>query len=131
MIEDNPADAKLVIEALREVSPMSRITVKSSGEESMTFLSHSLNCGALLPDLILMDVNLPGKSGLHILEELKKDHRLKEISIIALTGSMDPDEMAEVTAYPGCLYLVKPLDMDGYIATIQELLMVFSPECLS
>jgi chemotaxis family two-component system response regulator Rcp1 len=110
------------MEALRDASPSSHITVKSSGEEAMTFLSQSLNSRGQLPDLILMDMNLPGKSGLQLLEELKKDPRLKEISIVALTGSMDPDEMAAVTAYPDCRYLVKPLDMDGYFAIVQELL---------
>ncbi len=114
----------MVLEVIRDASPSTHVTVKTSGEEAIEFLLQSLNYDPLLPELILMDMNLPGISGLQILEELKKSLRLKEISIIALTGSMNPDEMAVVTAYSGCRYLVKPSDMEGYSALMRELLAI-------
>ncbi len=128
LIEDNPADAKLAMEALLEASPSIRIITKSSGEEALDWLQGQIATDTLTTDLIFMDKNLPGKGGFEILKELNAHPRLQNIEVIVLSGSMDPDEQKAVKTYPRCFYRVKPGDLDGYIALMQELLKNFLAE---
>ena len=122
LIEDNPADAKLTAEALLCASASSHITIIPTGEEAMAFLRDP---HTTLIDLIFMDLHLPGKGGLEVLADLQRDVRLKNIPVVILTGSNDPEEIAELKKYPVYQYLVKPHDLDGYIITMKVLIARF------
>jgi CheY-like chemotaxis protein len=99
------------------------ITVIPTGEEAMT---HLRNPQAIRSDLIFMDLHLPGKDGLEILAELRKNSRLHNIPVVILTGSVEPEKLAEVKKNSGFQHLVKPNDLDGYITRMKAILESFS-----
>jgi chemotaxis family two-component system response regulator Rcp1 len=119
IVEDNPADAKLAAEALREASVSTHVTIKPAREEAMAFLRDPL---APRNDLIFMDLHLPGKGGLEVLEELQRDTRLKNIPVVILTGSIDPKELAELKKYQNFQHLIKPNVLDEYITHMKAIL---------
>ena len=128
LIEDNAADARLTAETLREVSVPSRLAVVNDGVEAMAFLRQERQyADAPVPDLIVMDLQLPRMSGLEILDELQADSRLRQIPVVVLTGSVDLDERAELMKQSIQRHIIKPCDLDSYIACIRSLLNEFHP----
>jgi CheY-like chemotaxis protein len=88
LIEDNHGDALLVQRAFERMSIENHITIATTGEEALRFLRHSRNHGKLkIPDIILLDLNLPGINGLEVLKALKNDDHLKRIPVIILSSS--------------------------------------------
>src|SRR3989304_1810514 len=88
LVEDNPGDARLTIEAMREAKVRNRIHVVEDGVEAMAFLRREGRYGdAPRPDLILLDLNLPRKDGREVLAEVKADPALKRIPVVILTTS--------------------------------------------
>ncbi|HZD44374.1 MAG TPA: response regulator [Methanomicrobiales archaeon] len=127
LIEDNPADAKLTAEALREVTVPNSLTVMPDGVEAMEFLKKSGRyADAPLPDLILMDVHLPRLGGVDLLKKIQSESRLREIPIVVLTGSVDRDERADLENWPIRQHLTKPFDVDVYVRCLQSILDDFS-----
>ena len=122
LIEDNPADADLIREtiALRE-KPLN-LHVMKTGEEALHFLSRSGPFqNALRPDLILLDLNLPGMDGREILERIKVDLHLKQIPVIVLTSAQaDRDVLKSYSAGASC-YIVKPVDPDLFAQVITQI----------
>ena len=122
LIEDNPADAMMATEAIRDVSASNHVTIKSTAEEAMAFLRDPQPTRT---DLIFMDLHLPGKGGLEVMAELQEDARLKNIPVILLAGSIDTEEEIELKKYSVFEFLLKPLDLDGYISRMKAILENF------
>ena len=122
LIEDNPADADLIREtiALRE-KPLN-LHVLKTGEEALHFLSRSGPFqNALRPDLILLDLNLPGMDGREVLERIKAELRLKQIPVIVLTSAQaDLDVLKSYSAGASC-YILKPVDPDLFAQVISQI----------
>src|SRR2546428_9258345 len=86
LVEDNPGDARLAEEALKDGNLNSNLSVVEDGVEAMAFLHHeSEYADAPRPDLILLDLNLPRKDGREVLAEIKEDPDLKRIPVVNLT----------------------------------------------
>src|SRR5262249_3662069 len=104
LVEDSPDDANLTIDALRDGRVRNRITHLEDGEEAMAFLRRqSQYADAPRPDLILLDLNLPRKSGREVLAEVKRDPDLRRIPIVVMTSSDDEkDILAAYNLYVNC-----------------------------
>lgn len=116
MIEDNPSDVRLTIEAFRDAKVRNHLHVASNGDEAMEFLRGlGAHKGAPRPDLILLDLNLPGKSGTEVLEEIKGDPALKRIPVIVLTTSDNESDIQRAYDLHVNAYVTKPIDLEKFI----------------
>ena len=88
MVEDNPGDVRLTVEALKEGKVRNILHTVEDGEEAMKFLRHQgTYAKAPRPDLVLLDLNLPKKNGREVLAEIKADPELRRIPVVILTVS--------------------------------------------
>src|SRR5919206_4910938 len=88
LVEDNPGDVRLTVEALKDAKVHNNLHVAKDGVEAMSFLRREgAHAGAPRPDLILLDLNLPKKDGREVLEEIKEDMGLRRIPVVILTTS--------------------------------------------
>src|SRR3954454_16413101 len=89
LVEDNPADARLTRDALREVHPQLRVHLVQDGAAALSFLRREPPYSeAPRPDLVLLDLNLPGKDGRDVLQEVRQSPALAMIPIVVLTTSI-------------------------------------------
>jgi two-component system, chemotaxis family, response regulator Rcp1 len=118
LIEDNPGDVRLIQEALRGETKSIKLAVAKDGLEAMD----QLRPARFIPDLILLDLNLPRRSGHEVLLDIKSAPALKRVPVIVLSSSEAQDDV--VKAYEGCAncYIVKPLDFDTFQMTIQQII---------
>lgn len=121
MVEDNPGDARLAIESLRESKRGNTVHVVQDGVEAMEFLRKTGRYAhAPRPDLIMLDLNLPKKDGREVLAEIKVDETLGRIPIVALTSSQAPDDVLRTYAlYVNC-YIAKPVDLDEFMGVVRS-----------
>jgi len=122
LVEDNPGDVRLTIEALREGKVRNNLSVVSDGMEAMAFLHREGKYdGAPQPDLILLDLNLPKKDGREVLEEIKADDQLKHIPVVILTTSRaEHDVLRSYNLHANC-YVTKPVDLDQFISVVKSI----------
>ncbi|HWQ18815.1 MAG TPA: response regulator [Methanotrichaceae archaeon] len=122
LVEDNPGDVRLTIEALKEGKVSNRINVVVDGMDAMAFLHHEGKYGdAPKPDLILLDLNLPKKNGREVLAEIKKDPHLQCIPIVVLTSSQaEKDIIMTYSLHANC-YITKPVDFDQFINVVRSI----------
>lgn len=120
LIEDNPGDVRLTCEAFQEANFATQILVANDGEEAINRLrKRPPYQQSPQPDLILMDLNLPKKSGPELLSELKADPLLRRIPVIGLsTSSSDRDIQHIYDLHINC-YLNKPVDFDDFFNLIR------------
>jgi CheY-like chemotaxis protein len=115
LVEDNPADVRLMQEALRTSKTKYRFFVANDGEDAMAFLHHRDNYADMpVPDVILLDLNLPRKDGREVLREVKQDGKLKHIPIVVLTTSESIDDISKCYMNHANCYITKPLDFDKF-----------------
>ena len=118
VVEDNKADARLVVEALQDV-PVHRVSIVEDGVQAMALLHRDdPYCGALRPDLILLDLNLPQKDGRAVLAECKADPALRHIPVVILTSTQADAEVRRMYTLGTAAYFVKPNDLDEYLSLI-------------
>ncbi|MBF0334239.1 MAG: response regulator [Alphaproteobacteria bacterium] len=120
LVEDNPADARLVELAFGRRGAFERLSRVGDGVEAMDFLHRR---GAYVdrrrPDLVILDLNLPRKSGREVLAEMKADRGLWQIPVIALSSLDDREVVSECYELGANAYVVKPHDFDGFVAAVQ------------
>jgi len=115
-VEDNPGDVRLAREALKESKVKNRLFVVEDGVEAMSFLrQEGKYAGAPRPDLIILDLNLPRKSGREVLAELKNDEDLKRIPVVILTVSRDEEDIIRAYNHHANCYITKPLDFGKFM----------------
>jgi len=122
LVEDSPDDIVLTTEALKDGKIRNRISVVEDGEEAMAFLRRQgKNAAAPRPDLILLDLNLPRKSGLEVLAEVKQDSSLRRIPVVIMTSSKDQhDVLRAYNCHANC-YVTKPVDLDQFIGVVKSI----------
>lgn len=122
LVEDNPAQANLTVEAFRDAIVRCDISVVEDGEAALHFLHHDPpNENAPRPDLILLDLNLPKIGGLAVLQIIKADIRLQEIPVIVLTVSSNPADLHSAYQHQAAGFVTKPLDLDDYFMEVRLL----------
>lgn len=121
LVEDNPADVELTMEALQDGKLLNHISVAQDGMEAMAFLKREAPFGnAPRPDLILLDLNLPRKNGFEVLEEVKSDPKLMQIPVVVLTTSnADRDVVKSYDLKANC-YVCKPVELDEFLSFVRS-----------
>lgn len=122
LVEDNPGDARLTIEAMREAKLRNRLHVVEDGVEAMQFLRREGRFGdAPRPDLILLDLNLPKKDGREVLAEIKSDPALKRIPVVVLTTSHAEEDVLRAYDLHANCYVTKPVDLDQFMKIVKQI----------
>jgi two-component system, chemotaxis family, response regulator Rcp1 len=122
LVEDNPADVRLTVEVLRDGRVQNHLSVARDGVEALAFLRREGRyAGAARPDLILLDLNLPGKDGREVLAEVKSSPDLKAIPVIVLTTSADDRDVARSYELHANSYITKPVDFDQFLAAVRSI----------
>ncbi|MBN1864641.1 MAG: response regulator [Victivallales bacterium] len=127
MVDDNPDDIELTLEAFRETQSEYGFSfdVAQDGIEAMDYLRKNGDFASRpTPDIILLDLNMPRMNGFEVLAELKKDPELKNIPVVILSISQNPDDMKRVNELNANSYIVKPMNMEDYIIVVKKLEMV-------
>lgn len=115
LIEDNPADIRLIKEIFKDFEVKNRLNVCNDGVKALEFLTNTDNYqNSFFPNLIFLDLNLPRKNGLVLLNEIKSDDVLKKIPVIVLATSNVKEEVLEVYKYHANCFISKPADYDSY-----------------
>jgi CheY-like chemotaxis protein len=121
LVEDNPADVRLVREALNQGAGICSVTAVSDGEAALEHLSGSRGPGEGLPDLVLLDLNLPGTSGREVLSEIKGDADLRHIPVIVPSSSGAAEDISTAYGLHANAYVSKPLGFDELVAALRSL----------
>lgn len=122
LVEDNPGDVRLAVEALRDAKVANRLHVVEDGVEAMSFLRREGRYADVpRPDLILLDLNLPRRDGREVLAEIKQDVDLKRIPVVVLTSSAaEQDVVQAYNLYANC-YITKPVDLDQFLEVVKSI----------
>jgi len=122
LVEDNPGDVRLTIEALKEAKVINHLTVVKDGVEALAFLRRQGSyTTAPRPHLILLDLNLPRKDGREVLADIKADDNLKRIPVVVLTTSQDErDVLKSYNLHANC-YITKPVDLDQFVRVVRSI----------
>jgi CheY-like chemotaxis protein len=120
LVEDNPGDVRLTQEALKDAKISNTVNVTRDGVDAMAFLRRQDGyADAPIPDLILLDLNLPRRSGFEVLEDLKKSPDLKRIPVVILTSSgAEQDVLSTYDLQANC-YITKPVDLEQFLNVIR------------
>jgi two-component system, chemotaxis family, response regulator Rcp1 len=121
LVEDSPSDVRLMREALRDTQLVVHLSVAHDGAEAVDLLETCKAGLAPLPDLILLDLNLPKKNGREVLSEVKRDEVLKKIPVLVMTSSTDDDEISEVYNLNANCYIRKPSDLYEYERVVRSI----------
>lgn len=122
LVEDNLGDARLVIEAWRGHGQDRVLHHVPDGVEAIDFLrGHGRHGTAPRPDLILLDLNLPRKTGREVLAEIKSDDRLRRIPVVVLTTSQAEEDILSVYDLNANCYVPKPVDLEQYLRVIRSI----------
>jgi CheY-like chemotaxis protein len=122
LVEDNPGDVRLTIEALNEGHMRNNLRVARDGVEALEFLRHQGRfADAVRPDLILLDLNLPRMDGREVLAAVKSDPQLKTIPIVVLTTSHAEQDILNSYELQANCYITKPVDLEKFITVIRSI----------
>lgn len=122
LIEDNPGDARLTVEALKEAKVRNKLNHLLDGVEALAFLKRQGKYkDARRPDLILLDLNLPRKDGREVLAEIKADNELKRIPVVILTTSQAEEDILRAYNLNANCYVTKPVDLDQFIKVVRSI----------
>lgn len=122
LVEDNPGDARLAQEALRESKLRNNLYIVEDGIEAMKFLHQEEKYTKMpKPDLILLDLNLPRMDGREVLKSIKSDDNLKRIPVVILTmSSAEEDILKSYNLFANC-YITKPIDLEQFIKVVRSI----------
>ncbi len=122
LVEDNPGDARLAQEALKDGGIQNQLFHVVDGVEAMAFLHREGEYADVpRPNLILLDLNLPRKDGREVLEEVRGDAELARIPIIILTTSQsEVDILRSYDLHANC-YITKPVDFDQFVEVVRSI----------
>ncbi|MEO8393114.1 MAG: response regulator [Chloroflexota bacterium] len=122
LVEDNPGDVRLTQEALKDTKVHNTLHVAADGVEALAYLRREGAFSAMTrPDLILLDLNLPRKTGIEVLAEIKEDERLKRIPVVILTTSSAEDDIVKSYNLHANCYITKPVDLAQFINIVQSI----------
>lgn len=120
LIEDNRGDAQMASMAFRDARVENHLTIAATGEEAMDILRDRTQ---RLPDIILLDLNLPQMSGRDVLAAIKADERLTHVPVIVLSASSNEQDIARSYDLHATAYIVKPLTLEKFrdvVSTIEQ-----------
>lgn len=116
VVDDDPADLRIIGDAVKDAHPDVEVDTVSSGADVLAYLKGQR------PDLILLDLNMPGMNGFEVLETLKSDESTRSIPVVILTTSDNPRDMQGAYQRYANAYVTKSFDLDTFIRTIEDTL---------
>ena len=121
LVEDDEGDAVLTREAFQEYLH-NRLDVVNDGNQALAYLRREPPYhDAPTPDLVLLDLNLPGRDGREVLSEIKSDDALRHIPVVVLTTSAAEDDVLHSYQLHANAFVSKPVDLDGFVAAIRQI----------
>ena len=122
VVDDSPSDVGLIREALRQINSTAELSVVEDGEEAIDYiLRRGRHAAAARPHLVLLDLNLPRKSGTEVLREIKADATIKGIPVVILSSSRSTDEILHCYDCHANSYVAKPEDLDDFYEAIKNI----------
>lgn len=122
LVEDNPGDARLAWEAIREARVCNNLRWVSDGVEALAYLRREGKFAEVQrPDLILLDLNLPRKDGREVLAEIKNDESLRRIPVVVLTTSQAEEDILKAYHLNANCYISKPVDLERFIKVVSAI----------
>ncbi len=122
LVEDNEGDIFLTTEALEEGKIVNKVSVARNGEEAIDFLMKKGGFENVeLPDLILLDVNLPRKNGQEVLQFVKANQHLKHIPVIMLTTSSSENDIVQSYMNQANCFITKPVEVDKFLNVVKSI----------
>lgn len=122
LVDDNPGDVRMIMEGLKEALPSAHLSVAADGVDAIRFLRREGEyLKAPRPDLILLDLQLPKKSGFDVLAEIKLDQELKDIPVVVQTSSEAPLDIHRAYNLHANCYITKAPDLDEFARTMRSL----------
>lgn len=122
LIEDNPADARLVKECLCDQSPSAELMVAKDGEEGLRMLTEGMESRRPLPDIVLLDLNMPRMDGHEVLREIKQNPSLRSLPVVVLTSSRYESDVRKAYDLQASSYVIKPGNLDDLEAAIRSII---------
>jgi CheY-like chemotaxis protein len=122
LVEDNPGDVRLTQEGLAQARMHNRLWVANDGETALRMLRHEApHTDVPMPDLVLLDLNLPGLGGLDVLREMRDDEALRTVPVVVLSSSeADRDVVASYDLRANC-YVTKPVDYARFVDVVHAI----------
>lgn len=117
LVEDNPGDALLTEEAFDASEADHQLRVVGDGEEALRLL-HQAAGDDRLPDLVILDLHLPGRDGHEVLAVIKADPVLGRLPVLMLSSSSEDVDVRRSYELHSSCYVTKPVDLDGYLGTV-------------
>jgi chemotaxis family two-component system response regulator Rcp1 len=122
LVEDNPGDARLAIEALKDAKVHNSLSWVQDGVEAIAFLRREgAYSDAPRPDVILLDLNLPKKDGREVLADVKADEDLRRIPVVILTVSGAEEDIVKTYNLHANCYIRKPIDLDQFMKVVKAI----------
>jgi two-component system response regulator len=122
LVEDNPGDAELTRQALESSKLAVELVTVDDGEKALRYLRREPPYrDAALPDLVLLDLNLPKVSGEEVLREIKADRALRSLPVVVLTSSDAEAEITRCYAEGANCYVVKPVDFSSFMEIVASI----------
>lgn len=118
LVEDSLADIELTIDALQGAKVANEVTVIRDGASAM---AHLLDPGEPLPDLVILDLNLPRKSGLEVLAAMRSNPALKRLPVAVLTTSSAETDVVRTYDLGANCFLTKPVNIDQFVHVVQSI----------
>jgi CheY-like chemotaxis protein len=115
LVEDNPGDVDLILEVLKQSSPPVKVTVAVDGVDAL----ERLRTAGELPNLVLLDLNLPKKDGRSVLREMKEDARLAHIPVVVLSSSEADRDLRDAYGLHANCFVTKPAELDDFLAAVR------------
>lgn len=122
LVEDNPGDVRLTMEALREAKVLNHVTAVPDGVGAMAFLrKEDPYADTPRPDLVLLDLNLPRRDGREVLAEMKETPDLRKIPVVILTTSTAEMDILKSYDLGANCYIAKPVDLDRFLEVVKSI----------
>ncbi len=125
LVEDNPTDAELAIESLREANLANHLVWVKDGAEALDFIfargayeSRSMDCP---PKVILLDLRLPKVDGMEVLKAIKSDPRTRQVPVVVLTSSKEDRDVVGCYEYGVNSFVAKPVEFEAFSKTVTDL----------
>ena len=121
LVEDNEDDVVIIKEVFSDMRLATLINVVRDGEEALAYLQRQGKYKVVrMPDIVLLDINMPKKNGFEVLEAMKKDPRLQSLPVIMLTTSHREEDITDSYAKGACSYMQKLVDLDQFKHLIHQ-----------
>ena len=131
LVEDTPSDVRLTQEALKDSGLEYNLAVVSDGVEAMEYLNNKKASSEKLPDVILLDLNMPKKNGHEVLADIHNDDKLKTIPVVVLTVSRRDEDVMEALKVKMNYYLAKPVSAETLAALVNSIFSLSSEEAFA